>query len=107
MMRSNMNFETILNGVQNLRDQLDTWGLTNQLLLVAGLVSFVLLLWSLRELASWFFKVQALRGEVRDLHVKLDRALELLANQQPPVVVEVPPAAAEVKKVETPFRLDH
>jgi hypothetical protein len=106
MLRSTMNLDSLLNGLQTARGQLDAWGLTNRLLLVAGLVSLALLVWSLRELAVWFFKVQALRSEVADLHVKLDRALELLEGKQPPpLIVEVPaePSKPEVQA----FRLDH
>ncbi len=66
-----MNFAEMLQMIQGLRDQLETLGVTPQGLWIALGVAFVLFVFSLREVASWYLRVNQVRSEVRALRAEL------------------------------------
>lgn len=63
----NLNIDAILQAVQDWRGQLEDWGVNNQSLYVIGVVAAVLFLLSLREVSAWYFKINKIRDEVREL----------------------------------------
>jgi len=107
-MRSTMNVDSILDAVQNIRSLLDTWGITSQVLWLAGLASLALLIFSVREIAGWFLRIQVLRREIQEVNEKLDRLSALVARGQTPIILEPPPVVETAKsKDPSQFRLDH
>lgn len=109
-MRGIMNFESVLDLIQNFRAQLDAWGLSATGLLFIGLGAFLVFLYSLREIVIWFFKLHALRRDIEKLHSKVDALTEMLTRLQtaaPTTLGEPAPVAKVVAKDPSQFRLDH
>jgi hypothetical protein len=114
----NFNVDELLQHVQDLRSQLEVMGITSQGLWIVGGIAALLFIFSLREVLTWFFRVNQVRDEVRELRAQLitmNRAIletrDMLIN---PGNVPVPPMKAdELVKIaqgmrDAPkFRLDH
>ena len=66
-----MNIDEILQTVQDLRSQLDTWGVTNEGLFFAGAIAVLLFVLSLREVLTWYMRVSQVRDEVRQLRAQM------------------------------------
>jgi len=114
----NFNVDEVLQRVQDLRSQLEVMGITSQGLWAVGAIAALLFIFSLREVLTWYFRMNLVRDEVRELRAQLvimNRAImetrDMLIN---PSNVPVPPMKAdELVKIaqgmrEAPkFRLDH
>ncbi|MGE3684153.1 MAG: hypothetical protein AB7G93_20725 [Bdellovibrionales bacterium] len=112
-----MNFTSILSGIQDVRTQLDSWGVsTNHLILIAG-VALIFMVFSLREVLTWYLRVHHLRAEVREMRSQLEE-LHRLVSQNQELLKKSPPEqrARAVEPVDAPeldvsrpalFRLDH
>ena len=66
-----MNLDENLRSIQDLRAQLALWGITNHWLLIAGGVGLILFFFSLREVLSWYLRMQQVRDEVRELRAQM------------------------------------
>lgn len=77
-----MNIEEILQTVQDLRSQLDAWGVTNEGLWAAGAVAVLLFMLSLREVLTWYMRVQQVRDEVRQLRTQMTLMQKTLLETQ-------------------------
>jgi hypothetical protein len=62
-----MSIDSVLVAVENLRSLIEKWGVSNEALWVAGAAALVLLFFSLREVLTWFLKIQNLAEEMRSL----------------------------------------
>lgn len=93
-----MNAEDTFNSISDLRAWLEGLGVTTQGLVIVALMAAVFFIFSLREVLSWYFKVQHLRSEVRQMRDQmhaLQKSLDhmhdlLLAKETTPVVSETP-----------------
>lgn len=120
----NLNMDSILQTIQDLRSQLEIWGIDNEALLVLGGVATVLFVLSLREVATWYFRVNQVREEVQSLRAQIQSmdatlkeiALTLRAPQMaedltiPPLGKEDLLKIAEGMRKEAPaprFNFDH
>jgi hypothetical protein len=113
----NLNVDEILQMVQDFRSQLSVWGVNSEGLLVIGFVAAVLFVFSLREVVTWFFRVNQVRDEVRELRSQLILMQETLDEMKdrtlgkPEPVQPMKPEelvkAAEVLREVPKFRLDH
>lgn len=113
-----MNWDNALQMIQEFRSQLDIWGVTNSGLLVAGGIAALLFLFSLREVATWFFRIHQVRSEVRELRAQmmamqqtLEETRDLLSQTALENEAEVPKKKDIVLKPEgtsgARFRFDH
>ena len=66
-----MNIDEILQTVQDLRSQLDAWGVTSNGLLFEGAIAILLFILSLREVLTWYMRVTQVRDEVRQLRAQM------------------------------------
>lgn len=114
-----MNIDDILRIIQDFRSNLDTWGVTNESLWGAGALAVVLFIFSLREVLSWYLRVQQVRDEVQALRVQVTDMQKMLIdtrelllrtgsstdNKEPltPTEESLKPEVSGLKK----FRLDH
>lgn len=88
-----MNAEDTFNSISDLRAWLEGVGVTTQGLVIVALMAAVFFIFSLREVLSWYFKVQHLRSEVRQVRNQvneLQKSLEqmhglLLAKTTTPI----------------------
>lgn len=117
-----MEIQEIVDGIQNFRAQLDTWGITPEGLIAVAAIASILFFLSLREVALWYLKVSHLRGDVRELRAEIAELKTLMTEKFENVqickasVTEAPAeeparkqASTEVKQ-EAPvmrFPLDH
>lgn len=62
-----MSIDSVLVAIENLRSLIEKWGISSEALWVAGAVALVLLFFSLREVLTWFLKIQTLAEEMRSL----------------------------------------
>lgn len=103
-----MNLEPYLNAIQTLRAQMDHWGITTQFLIFAAVVALTIFLFSLREILSWYFKVNDLRGEVRQLSNKVQMLNESIEELHDRLSGTAPqPLTPSQSEPPTHFRLDH
>jgi len=115
----NINVDEILQMVQDLRSQLEVWGVNSQGLWFVGGAAALLFILSLREVLTWYFRVNQVRDEVRELRSQmivmtkmLQETRDMLINPND-VPVGPPMRPEELVKIaegmrETPkFRLDH
>ena len=112
-----MNLDDILQLVQDFRSQLEVWGVTSEALMVVGGIAALFFILSLREVTTWFFRVNQVRDEVRELRsqlIDLQRVLEetrdAVITPEAPVVPMKPEEllkAAEGLRELPKFRLDH
>ncbi|MGE3760457.1 MAG: hypothetical protein AB7H97_22015 [Pseudobdellovibrionaceae bacterium] len=100
-----MSIDSVLLAIENFRSQIEQWGISNEALWIAGVVAAILLVISLREVLTWFLKIQtltedlrALRREVKDLKRFMEVAREvkeIVMNQKndgvSPAVIEASP----------------
>jgi len=106
-----MSIDSVLLAIENFRSLIEKWGISNEALWVAGGLALVLLFFSLREVLTWFLKIQtlaedlrSLRREVRDLKQYMEVAREvheIAMNQKAGETTEsviVAQAAAEEEK---------
>ena len=78
----NLNMDSILQTIQDLRSQLEVWGINSESLMVMGGIAAVLFVLSLREVATWYFRVNQVRDEVNSLRAQIstmDAALKEIA----------------------------
>ena len=66
-----MNLIEILQSLQDFRARLDDWGVTSQGLWIAGGIAVVFFFFSLREVLSWYLRMQQVRDEVRKLRADI------------------------------------
>jgi hypothetical protein len=110
-----MNIEDVLQRLQDFRSQLSDWGITNGMLWTIAGVAAVLFLLSVREVVCWFFRIHALRDEVRglrkqlaDLQRTLNEASVAPEDTPAPLKPEELVRIAEGMREPAPkFRLDH
>lgn len=62
-----MSIDSALVTIEYLRSLIEKWGISNEALWVAGAVALVLIFFSLREVLTWFLKIQSLAEEMRGL----------------------------------------
>lgn len=67
----NINLDEILQMIQDLRSQLDVWGVNNETLMITGGIAAILFILSLREVVTWYFRVNQVRDEVRELRSQM------------------------------------
>jgi hypothetical protein len=60
-----MNMDTVLKIVENLRSSIENWGITNEGLWVAGALALIIFVFSLREVLTWFLKIQTIAEDIR------------------------------------------
>ena len=114
-----MNLDEILQTVQDLRSQLDIWGVNSETLWIVGGIAAIVFVFSLREVATWFFKVNQVRDEVRELRSQMIVMQKMIAETRDflidpetsaPVIPLKPEELVKIAEGmrETPkFRLDH
>ena len=66
-----MNAESNLKSIDDLRAWLEAMGVTTQGLLIVAAVATLLFVLSLREVLSWYLKVQHLRSEIRAMSAQV------------------------------------
>lgn len=113
----NLNLDLILQSVQDFRSQLEFWGVNNEALLVVAGVAAVLFILSLREVVTWYFRVNQVRDEVRELREQvaslqqmMQETRDFLLQPENPVAPMKPEElmrAAEGLREAPKFRLDH
>lgn len=118
-----MNLDQVLQTVQDFRSQLEVWGVSSQALWFVGTAAALLFVFSLREVACWYFRIHQVQGEIRELRgqmmelqITLNQTRDLLTNG-PAADNPTPPLKAEelIKISESmrepsaaaKFRLDH
>lgn len=104
----------IFDVLQGFRALIDRWGITADSLWIVAVVAGLFCILSLREVMGWFFRVNHLREEIRQmraenkaLHRSLDRLHEILNTEIPEVQI-APPTADEptvASALETPMAL--
>jgi hypothetical protein len=110
----------MLSYLQEFRSQLETWGITNGVLIVIAVVSGVVFLFSLREVLGWFLRVPHLRAEIKSLNQQLTDAKQLLTEMNgklsetkpTALVIETAQEEEDDSEESSPdgrpqFRLDH
>jgi hypothetical protein len=116
-----MNLVDMLQAVQDFRAQLGDWGVTSQGLWLIGTVAILLFVISLREVLSWYLRVQQVRDEVRSLRAQmtalqktLDETRALMLENFDKIIEEentATPGAPEAVKPDSSgpnrFRFDH
>ena len=115
-----MSIDSVLVAIENLRSLIEKWGVSSEALWAAGAVALVLLFFSLREVLTWFLKIQglaeemrALRREVKDLKKFMEVAREvheMAMNQKTDAATEaviIPPADEEGKTPGRRFPFDN
>lgn len=76
----NINIDEILQAIQDLRSQLEVWGITNEGLWAAGAVAIFLFILSLREVLTWYLRIQQVRDEVWALRNQLAAMQKVLVE---------------------------
>jgi hypothetical protein len=114
---NNIKYDAILQLIQDFRSQLDTWGVNSETLMVVGGIAALLFILSLREVATWYFRINQVRDEVRELraqllvmHKMVAETRDYLIQPEAPVVPMRPEElmkAAQGMKEAPKFRLDH
>lgn len=66
-----MNAENTVNSISDLRAWLDSMGVTPQGLAITALIATVIFIFSLREVLSWYLKVQHLRSDMRQMRAQM------------------------------------
>jgi hypothetical protein len=114
-----MDIDKVLQTIQDIRSQLEVLGVTNQGLWFVGGAAALLFVLSLREVIAWYFKVNQVRDEVRELRSQMIVMHRMLKETRDMVVYpnnlpSVPPLKPEelVKIAQgtrdaLKFRLDH
>jgi hypothetical protein len=80
----------LLDFIKNAYDTFEQYHISVTALIVATLVLFITLLFAMREAASWFFKIDDIKRDVRKLHaltVELEAELRLIQD----LVLKGPP----------------
>lgn len=79
-----MSIDSVLLAIENFRSMIEQWGVSQEALWIAGGIAAILLIVSLREVLTWFLKIQtltedlrALRREVKDLKRFMEVAREV------------------------------
>jgi hypothetical protein len=109
-----MNVDQILQSIQDFRSQLEVWGITSEALWFLGAAAGLLFLLSLLEVSSWYFRVnqvreeiREMRGQVANLQRSMDETRDLLESMQS----EESETPSKGGKPESPtanlFRFDH
>jgi hypothetical protein len=112
-----INLDEILQLIQDFRSQLELWGVNSEALWVVGGLAALLFILSLREVATWYFRINLVREEVRELRAQM-LALTSMVQETRDFLIEpeaavVPMKPEELMKAaqgmkEAPkFRLDH
>lgn len=87
-----LNMDSILQTIQDMRSQLEIWGINTEALLVLGAVASVLFILSLREVTNWYLRVNQMRDEVQALRLQIqsmDATLkEIALNLRAPEMTE-------------------
>ena len=99
-----MNWEAVIAQVQDIRAQLEAWGITYQVLIAIGVLAGVTFLLSVRNILLWTFKVDEMRSELKTLRlqaIQLQESLDRLSDQ---LEKEEPPKKAALDRK---FNLDH
>ncbi len=81
-----MNWNQILSTIQELRANLDTWGITSQTLALVGFLALIAFAFSLREVIQWYLGTAQLRLEVQRLNSQLTHLQKLLQETQDLIV---------------------
>ncbi len=113
-----MSIDSLLITIENFRSTIENWGLSTEALWLAGAVAFVVFLFSLREVLSWFLKIQSLaedlrvlRGEVRDLKKYMEVAREVneivVKTQEEGLINPSQPASLQAEALAKRFPFDH
>lgn len=73
------NIDAILQFIQELRSQLENWGVNSDTLFAVAVVAVILFLFSLREVATWYFRINQVRDEVHALRTQV-QTLQIALN---------------------------
>src|SRR6266403_1832534 len=101
----NINLDEVLQLIQDFRSQLDVWGVNSEGLWLVGGVAALLFILSLREVATWYFRVNQVRDEVRELrgqmmamHAMLQETRDALITPEAVVAPVIPMKPEELVK---------
>jgi hypothetical protein len=104
----------LLDFIKNAYDTFEQYHISVTALIVATLVLFIAMLFAMREAASWFFKIDDIKRDVRKLHsltVELETELRLIqdlvlkgpAKQQEPELTQPASPSKMAKAASFPF----
>jgi hypothetical protein len=112
-----VNIDDILQLIQDFRSQLEVWGVNSEALMVVGGIAALLFILSLREVTTWFFRVNQVRDEVRKLRAQMLELQQILVETRDAIITPEAPVvpmkpeelikAAEGLRESPKFRLDH
>jgi hypothetical protein len=93
--------DQILMAVQDTSSRLELMGISNDKLWIAGGVALLLFIISLREVLSWFLRVQQVRDEVRGLRKQMNEMQTMLADTR-----ELLQQSGAVKRAPEPLKAE-
>ena len=106
-----INWTEMLTTIQEVRAQLENYGISYDTLIVIGALAAALFMISLREIIVWYFRIGQLHDQMRVMHDQLIYIRKTLEEAK--ILIQMPPEPA-IKKEEpakpTPgkkFNLDH
>lgn len=62
-----MSIDSVLLVIEKFRSMIEQWGISQEALWIAGGIAAILLVISLREVLTWFLKIQTLTEDLRSL----------------------------------------
>lgn len=84
-----MNAESNLKSIDDLRAWLESMGVTTQGLLIVAAVAALLFVLSLREVLSWYLKVQHMRSEIRAMSAQVSEMQKSLEQMREMLMLQV------------------
>ncbi len=77
-----INWVALLDSIQDLRGQLEVWGVTYEGLIVIGLIALGVLLLSFREVIVWYLRISKLQSQVNAMNEQLAEMRKLLETSR-------------------------
>lgn len=110
-----MDIGALLKDIQDFRSQIDQWGVTAETLIAVAFLALVMFVFSLREVLTWFLRVNTLREEMRDLKNEISELKALISKEpitiEKEILVDEFSSDSDKKKGDgaftKPFKLDH
>ena len=66
-----MNIDSVLLAIESFRSTIENWGISSEGLWIAGGLAALLFIVSLREVLTWFLKIQSLAEDLRSLRMEV------------------------------------